>query len=347
MIGISLYAGMEKTVEENLLYLNEACEKGIKNIFTSFHIPEANNSYKKEINILLSEARKLDMRVIADVSKGYFNEKEIDKYNFHSLRLDFGFNLKEIAEMTVKYRYNITLNASTLTRKDIETIIKYGGNLERIQACHNFYPREHTGISEELLISRNNVFKEYGIKTMAFVPSLNGKRGPIYEGLPTLEKHRKINPMISAQHLLRLQNDLVFVGDSRASKKELEDLGMIKKDLMLLPVKLEENITKEEEYLLEYSHTNRTDPGEYVIRSQEARNLKRGIIEPNNIDLRNKYCVTIDNSKYERYEGELQILKMSLKKDERVNVVGDASQAGMLIDILKPGEKFAFQFIDK
>lgn len=345
MLGISVYAGLDKTLEENIAYLNEANNYGIKKVFTSFHIPEAQGSFKDEAERLLKEVSSLGMKVIADISKGYFDEINIEKYNLESLRLDFGFALKEIAEMTSKYDYNITLNASTLTRENIETIIKYGGDLSKVDACHNFYPRKDTGISEELLISRNKVFKEYGIRTMAFVSSLTGRRGPVYEGLPTLEKHRNINPVISAQHLLRLENDMVFVGDSRASKQELTSLGRIEKDTMLIPIRLKNGLSNIEKELLEKTHTNRTDPGEYVIRSQEARSLKSGIIEPNNTGSREKYCVTIDNERYKRYEGELQMLKKSLPADERVNVVADALTSKLLINILKPGEKFAFIFI--
>jgi len=346
MIGISVYAGLDKTLEENIAYLNEANNYGIKNLFTSFHIPEAQRSFKEDAERLLKEASGLGMKVIADISKGYFKEIDIDKYNIESLRLDFGFDLKEIAEMTFKYDYNITLNASTLTRENIETIIKHGGDLNKVDACHNFYPRRDTGISEELLISRNKVFKEYGIKAMAFIPSLTGRRGPVYEGLPTLEKHRNVNPIISAQHLLRLENDMIFVGDSRASKQELTNLGKIEKDIMLIPIRLKNGIKDVEKELLKKTHTNRTDPGEYVIRSQEARSLKDGSIRPSNTHSREKYCVTIDNERYKRYEGELQILKKSLPEDERVNVVADASASKLLIDILEPGEKFAFIFAD-
>lgn len=347
MFGISIYAGLEQSLEENLAYLHEAKECGIKHVFTSFHIPEVNKSFKKESDILLKEAKKLGMKVMADISKGYFDEKEIQKYEFESLRLDFGFDLSEIAEMTKKYDHNIVFNASTLTRKQIEKLIQYGVDLSKVEACHNFYPREDTGISEELMIERNQVMKKYGFKTMAFVPSHNKTRGPIHKGLPTLEKHRNVDSMIAAQHLMRIQNDVIFIGDTRASKQELICLGNIKKDIMLLPIKLQQGISEVEKSLLRQVHTNRIDPGEFVIRSQEARLIKKGKIIPGNQKERKQYSVTIDNELYTRYEGELQILRKAFKKDERVNVVADGQKANILIDLIQPGEKFTFDFEDK
>lgn len=347
MFGISIYAGMEQSLEENLAYLHEAKECGITHIFTSFHIPEVKQSFKRESDILLREAKNLGMKVMADISKWYFNEEEIQKYEFESLRLDFGFELSEIADMTRKYDHHIVFNASTLTRSQIEELISYGADLSKVDACHNFYPREDTGISEELMIERNEVMKEYGLRTMAFVPSHHKTRGPIHCGLPTLEKHRNIDSMIAAQHLIRRQNDVIFIGDTRASKRELICLGKIQKDIMLLPIELQKGISEVERNLLRQIHTNRTDPGEYMIRSQEARLIKNGKISPANQQERNKYRVTIDNELYARYEGELQILRKALKKDERVNVVADAQEAKILIDMIQPGEKFAFDFEDK
>ncbi|MFT9497969.1 phospho-sugar glycosidase domain-containing protein [Anaerosolibacter sp.] len=89
-----------------------------------------------------------------------------------------------------------------------------------------------------------------------------------------------------------------------------------------------------------------TDPGEYVIRSQEAREWKDGKIFAVNTLERYRNCVTIDNEGYKRYEGELQILKKQMEKDDRVNLVAEARNAEVLIDMLKPGEKFAFEIME-
>ncbi|MGF7058506.1 MupG family TIM beta-alpha barrel fold protein [Brassicibacter mesophilus] len=343
MLGISVYAGMENSLNENIEYINEARKMGLNTMFTSLHIPETHSKFEEEAIEILTEANRLNMRIIADISKKYYEKLDINKYNIYSLRLDFGFSNKDIAELTRNKDFNITLNASTLDRDDIEDILKYGGNLEKIIACHNYYPKKDTGISEDLFNQRNQLFKEYGLEIIAFISSRNIKRGPIYEGLPTLEKHRNIDPVISAQHLLRLGVDTVLIGDSRASKDELIKLSNINKDILIIPIKPYLNMSSEEKQIIEQVHTNRKDPGEFIIRSQEARHYKKGTIIPNNTIERFKYCVTIDNENYLRYEGDLQIAKKELCKDSRVNVIADASEASVLIDILKPGDKFKLE----
>lgn len=347
MIGISVYAGMDNSIEEIVEYLNKASSFGVETLFTSAHIPETDGNFLKDLKILLEESSKLGFTTIIDISKNYFEKLDMSRYKIDYLRLDYGFTLEEAAKMTNEYDFGITVNATTFTSEDIDNFIKFGGKVEKINACHNFYPRKGTGISEELFIERNKIFQRYGIKTMAFIPSKDGRRGPVYEGLPTLEKHRDALPMVSAQHLFKLGVDFVVIGDAIASDEELKSLTNLEKGVNVIPIKLNDNLSKVELELLNSIHTNRMDPGEYAIRSQESRLIKSGEIVPNNNGLpRNKYSVTIDNKEYKRYEGEFQILKKDLQIDERVNVVGDSRNGSILIDLLEPGEKFKFYIME-
>ena len=53
--------------------------------------------------------------------------------------------------------------------------------------------------------------------------------------------------------------------------------------------------------------------------------------------------ITIDNEKYLRYMGEMQILKVSLLSDERVNVVARISPEDLfLLDYIRGGDKLNF-----
>ncbi len=174
MIGISVYAGMENSLNENINYINEAHKLGIKHIFTSLHIPESSKQFEKEALEILKEANRLNMKITADISKEYFEKLEINEYKIDSLRLDFGFTNKEIAKLTKTKNYCITLNASTLDEMNIEEILKYGGDISKINACHNYYPRKGTGISKELFIERNKAFQNHGIEITAFASSNNG-----------------------------------------------------------------------------------------------------------------------------------------------------------------------------
>jgi len=339
MLGVSIYSGMEYSLRENLAYLELANSYGIKTLFTSLHIPEADDRVYHETKEILVKTKELNMKVIADISKDFMSRLKLEDYNIYALRLDFGFSQREIADFTRKYPFKIQLNASTISRGYLSQLKELGADFDRLEAGHNYYPRRDTGIAYELLIERNRAFREYGLSTMAFIPSREGKRGPIYEGLPTLEAHRDINPIVAAQHLLRSETDLVVVGDAFASEAELKALSEIDNSLYSLPFR-PINITGEEALIINGIHTNRMDPGEFVIRSQEARLRKALPIKNKQSMDRKKYYITIDNEGYLRYEGELQIMRRDHLADERVNVVGDATEAALLIDLIRPGDSF-------
>ncbi|RAK07869.1 hypothetical protein C8C77_10944 [Halanaerobium saccharolyticum] len=343
MLGISVYAGLDLSLEENIKYLEEAKQLGIENVFLSLHIPEVNNNFLTEVKELLLTINRLNLNLTADISKKYFENINLNKFNFDALRLDFGFNTQEISELSQNKDYKINLNASTLTESDLKSIIFHGGNLDNFEASHNYYPREETGLSKELLLKKNNVLKKYGIEVAAFVPAKYKKRPPIKAGLPTLEKHRFLTPQTAAQDLLKLGIDKVYIGDSRASTDELEDFTAVNKDITIIPVKVFESISQEEKRLLNLVHKNRQDPGEYIIRSETARKSKKNKIIPNNNIKRFKHAVTIDNCNYQRYEGDLQILKKGYPADKRINVVADAGDSAVLIEKIKEGDKFKFK----
>ena len=56
--GISIYPGLDNTLEENLDLIRKASQFGLKRIFTSLHIPETNRqALKRELMVLLEAAR--------------------------------------------------------------------------------------------------------------------------------------------------------------------------------------------------------------------------------------------------------------------------------------------------
>ena len=68
---------------------------------------------------------------------------------------------------------------------------------ENVQAWFNFYPSPDTGISQQFLEQQVRMFKKYGFTTQAFFAGDENLRGPLYEGLPTLEKQRYYSPLAS------------------------------------------------------------------------------------------------------------------------------------------------------
>lgn len=360
--GISVYLGLDYTIEENINYIRLAKEKGFSRIFTSMHIPEANhNDIKENLFRLLNEAKRLDMTVNVDISPNTFKFFELEnndlksllEYGIRVVRLDFGFTVEEIANFSNNnIGLKIELNASTLNEEFLIELEKYNVNFSNILACHNYYPKKYTGISEELLVKRNNILKQKGICISAFIPSLENRRGPIYEGLPTLEKHRDLNPYISAKHLFALGIDNVYIGDSQASMKELELVGGIITPFEFSIDWITDNANIRD-YLESNLFTQRLDEAEYVVRIEESRYF---FMDDNNkyilentlpTGIRKKGCITIDNLKYKRYAGEIQICKIDLPHDDRVNLIAQIKESELyLLDYIKGGDTLKFKLIN-
>ena len=104
-----------------------------------------------------------------------------------TLRLDDGYSNEEIVRLSRNsQKIRIQLNASTITAKTLMELLQSQANFSNIDALHNFYPREATGLSEETLVRKNAMLHKAGIKVGAFIPSRNRRRSPLKVGLPTL-----------------------------------------------------------------------------------------------------------------------------------------------------------------
>lgn len=346
MAGISIFPGMDCSLEDNLSYMQRAYKQGARLIFSSLHIPQAAPQAFDEFTALLQESVRLGMEMIVDISKAYMAKYDIASLPIAALRLDFGFSDEEIVRLTQKSRCRIQLNASALTLAQLQRLFKLGLPRERIEACHNYYPRPETGISLELFRAKNRFLKEEGLKVLAFVPAKERPRGPLHEGLPTLESHRGLPAFIGAQELLREGADEVLIGDSMASEAELALLMRAGKESYLLALELASELPPGCQSYFEGLFTNRQDPGAFCVRAEESR--ERALSYPALIEPvcagqeRPAYAVTVDNKGYGRYQGELQILQKAQKPDRRVNVLGSAAAGGVLIGRMRGGEQFQF-----
>jgi hypothetical protein len=294
------------------------------------------------------------MHIVADISPRAFtflgadmnNLKTLKDMGIYGVRVDFGFSPKEISNFTHnKCNLKIEINASTVTEKFFNELEKYGPNYDMLQACHNYYPRLNTGISMETFNKKNQMLKKRNMKIAAFIPSLVNKRAPVFEGLPTLEKHRFIDPYISAKELFALDTQNVIFGDSIPSDSEIERVGRIDENILELRININDCSNIEKKIILGGIHENRPDSAEDVIRSTNSRvSLNSSdIIYPHDNISRTIGSITIDNKDYLRYSGELQILKKLLPPDDRVNVVGSVSKHDLiLLNYIDDETKFKF-----
>lgn len=234
--------------------------------------------------------------------------------------MDYGITPKEIAR--VSHKMKVALNASTITDSLWKELITEKIRVENVEAWHNFYPRPETGLAKSFLQKQNEYLHECGIKTMAFIPGDGEKRGPLYEGLPTLEKHRNMRPLEAYLELVQACGvDKVLIGDISGSVESVQEIASASRGI--IPLRYKSFITdKEVLKMVEQVHTNRLDPARDVIRSVESREEHKVILQPMHTIARKKGSITIDNELYGRYAGEMQVAIHDLPADEKVNVVG-------------------------
>ena len=296
-------------------------------VFTSFHMQEEFNTLDdycikaKELCLWLKERQ---FKIIGDVSiktLEFFQYKSIVKFakdfNLDILRLDYGFSDDDI--LSVSKEFSISFNPSTedeiLARKILER------NTE-VYALHNFYPRPETGLDSECFVQINQRLKDLDIKTLAFIAGDELRRAPIYEGLPTLEKHRDIPPYVAFLDLLiNYEVDGVFVGDIKLSEKQSNlIMDYLKDGIINIPVEFSPDF----QYLYNQVFTIRADSPMAIMRLKESREYSCDgeKQQPYNCVARDKGTITMDNIGYKRYSGEIQILRKDFPRDDRVNVIG-------------------------
>ena len=199
--GISLYPGLGMSLDEMLQRLEEAAGLGVDRLFLSFHIPETDPAaFECQVAPLLARARALGLAAVGDLVPG----KPVPD-NLPCLRLDDGFTPDRVAELQRDDPdRTLVLNASAVTESQLEALQQAQVDFGRVEALHNFYPHPHTGISVPYFLKQNALLRRYGIPSGAFVASQAGKRGPLHEGLPTLEQDRHRSVSIGARQLAAL-----------------------------------------------------------------------------------------------------------------------------------------------
>lgn len=355
-LGISIYPE-KATIEENIAYLNLAHKYGFTRVFTCLlSVDGDKEKIVKDFKEIINEANKLGMEVIADVSPRVFGELGIsykdlsffNDLNAYGIRLDMGFSGLEESIMTFNpYGLKIEINMSNGTRY-LENIMSHKPNTENLLGCHNFYPHRYSGLSYEHFIKCSKQFKEYGIRTAAFVSSNNASFGPwpVNEGLCTVEIHRELPITIQAKHLFATGLiDDVIIANCFASEEELRALGELNRDMITFEVELVDSIPEiERKIVLEEFHFNRGDVSEYMIRSTQSRVKYKGheFVPFNCPDIK-RGDIIIDTSLYGHYAGELQVALKDMKNSGKTNVVGKInSDELLLLDFIEPWQKFGF-----
>ena len=329
MFGFSVFMN-EQIDEQKRCYIGEMAKSGFTGIFTSMHIPEDDASaYKERLAAIGEEAKRHNLDLMVDISgvalqtAGFAADdlSALVELGVTGLRMDFHISNEQMALWSRQIK--ISLNASTLTEKDIAELEAAGAVFANLEAWHNYYPRPETGLDRQWFAEKNKWLKEKGLTVQAFVSGDSDLRGPLFEGLPTLEEHRGINPLAAAMEIAKLDVDLIYIGDGGLSKKVQQQFLAYQQE-KVVTIFVEDSGSEYFEYILG-EHINRQDDARDVIRSAQARFKKIPQIKAEKTAERKRGAVTVDNEEYLRYMGEIQIVKHDLPADSKVNVVAQVT----------------------
>ena len=314
--------------------------------FTSFHIAEEfSETYKERAKALLDILQESKKKIIVDISPrgvkmlGYESLSQFaEETGVDVVRCDFGFTEKEMEEAAKSTVLCFNASSGSL---DLANKLKARG-LE-VCAIHNYYPRPETGLDEEYFESRNKILRNMGVKIGAFLAGDGPLRGPLKAGLPTLEHHRHLPPYLQYLQLKEKYDvDFILAGDPGVSKAQRKLISETEKDgVIRIPVCFDEKYQD----LYGRVWTVRDDSPRWIARLFESRGYATSgkAIPAENCKERVAGSITIDNEKYLRYSGEIQVVKETLPACDRVNVIGEVDEAYLgLLELAGRGKKLLF-----
>lgn len=337
--GYSVYLSTYHQIKEKLP--SHYCDGSY--IFLSMHISEEYTpTYLQEIVTIIQEIKSIGYKIIVDVSK-----KTLEMTNYNNLldlyayikpdylRIDYGFSLDEINELAKSIP--ICLNASTITKDQLSQLT----DSTKIIFMHNFYPRQETGLDEDYYNKTNFQLEKRGFEIFTFISSDFMQRGPLYEGLPTLEKHRFCNSYFQYLDLyFNFKQKNIIVGDGFLSD---EDFRKIKRFMNDQVIEIEVNFFDDYNYLYDQEFTIRIDSPKNLKRLQESREYScvGEKIEPFNNVKRLKGSITMDNKLYQRYSSEIMICGSDFEVCNKVNIIGNLNDLKFL-KVMSSGCKIRF-----
>ncbi|WP_277283289.1 MupG family TIM beta-alpha barrel fold protein [Sneathia sanguinegens] len=325
--GISIY--LSTNIEMNSEYLLKAKEVNSSFVFTTINMPEENDELKKDISKVVDLCKKNKMKLIVDINAN--SKKYIKDYENVYYRIDDGLSNDEIIALA-KNNY-VVLNSTTLDEEDLKYFKLKGVDFSKLYSLHNYYPKVYTGVSLKFLKKRNEIYKKYGLKTMAFIPG-DLKRGPIFEGLPTVEEHRYMDILQASLELIANDTDVILLGDLNIEEENWERLKYLLKGIV--PLRINKNILKNRIF------ENRKDYSNYVVR-----NIKRNVVLDTIVEIDKnieKGDILVTDEKGLRYKGDLEIALKNLNKlnDGRRIVASVIDKDKGLLDYLSIINKFIF-----
>lgn len=338
-IGLSVYPDFYdyETIKKQL---ELAASLGYTRVFTSIQLgvlgfENTSDTLSDGFVKLFKLTKKLNMKMHADLNLEVFthvgadvdNVKPIVDLNIDVIRLDGGFSMDEIVRLTNNpFGLVIEDNTSNDTHL-LETIemINERGNINNYRACHNFYPRNETGLDFDDAVFTADLLNGFGIENGIFITSQTSPHdlNESGDGVPTIEEHRYLPPHIAFSELRNTDVfDVIFFGDSMpdyASLKAVSDAAGV--DYVALEAWLDKDLdVNQRKVLTETVLWSRPDQPRLLLRATQTR--KKASVPVKNTVARPYLSITLDNTYSNRYECEVQIALQDLSPNPVANVIG-------------------------
>ena len=309
--GRSIYINLGEQVVTQVLEEMKAARQTVA--FTSFQLPEHPLEIA-DMTRLVELARSYEVDLIPDIA-----HKDLTKENIAALKnagLSY-LRLDEFGDEAFIERcgkaFTLVVNASTFTSREYQLLERLGF-AKQIVACHNYYPKVYSGISLEKFTAINQKLQALGVKVLAFIPGDEPLRGPLHEGLPTVETHRTLDTRLAICELIRAHTDMILVGDTFIHESTQKVMMEFQEGFVSLkaqvPVELTGKVLRD-----------RIDASDFVYRVLGTRGwaMLGGEVSTT---IRTVGEINQANAGYGRYQGEIEITKESLPSDARQNVIG-------------------------
>jgi uncharacterized protein len=201
-----------------------------------------------------------------------------------------------------------------------------------VELIHNFYPREWTGLALSSVAASVAVARQFGWRVGAFIAGDSVRRGPLGEGLPTVEEHRNA-PLFQALSLVDAGVDNVYVGDPALTDRSWSRLGsFVLEDRVVLDGTAAPGVHPAVIEALAVPDRNRPDAAEAMIRLEHSRERFAELPLPEvGRQPRPAGSVIVQLASAGRYCGEVGITLRNLPSDDRMAVLGSVPMEGRAI----------------
>lgn len=357
-LGISIYP-KHTEIDEIEAYVKLASKYGFNKCFMCMlsldNVELELSKIKQAINILKAN----NFHILVDLSPAVFKKLGIESDNLKffkelgidAIRLDDPFDGRTESLLTYDQSgVEINLNISNDVRY-LDLIMDYQPKRKKISGSHNFYPLIGSGLNEVHFEKTTQRFKNYNLKTAAFINGQSGTIGAEYSefGLCTLEQHRNqdVKTQIKYYNATNMIDDIYF-STMFISEVELKAAAeqYNAEEIITLSIVRNKNNSVIENEIIEMQHFYRGDVNGNFIRSTIPRTIYKQNNKPHDqINSLKTGDIIIINQHIDHYMNELQVVLKDIEVEHNgYNLVGKVSASDIaLLKYIHPWSKFKLE----